>query len=177
MDSREISIALDTYDDLFSDFDPRPYASRELSRDLLDEVQRRYVETPSDRIEVRFTIPAPVRDPRAETLIKKRLREHFIFEERVLQVEIESLAKTGTGWFITGAALQFLVLGLLLWFGDANTYARAADVILGPAGWYGLFSGMDKLVLEPHNIRRRQVVWERFGKASFIFIDDAPQPA
>ena len=28
----EISILLDTYDDIFSDFDPRPYSQRALSR-------------------------------------------------------------------------------------------------------------------------------------------------
>ena len=33
----EISLLLDSYDDIFSDFDPRPYNQRALSQDFLAE--------------------------------------------------------------------------------------------------------------------------------------------
>ena len=37
---KEISFWLDSYDDLFSDFDPRPYAQKGFSEDFLDEAKR-----------------------------------------------------------------------------------------------------------------------------------------
>jgi hypothetical protein len=75
---REITIQLDVYDDIFSDFDPRPYQERELSEDFLKEIQRRYLEDNRGRFEIHFTIPSSERDTKEEALIKKRLREHFL---------------------------------------------------------------------------------------------------
>lgn len=40
IDKAEISLVLDTYDDIFSDFDPRPYGERALSSDFLDEAKK-----------------------------------------------------------------------------------------------------------------------------------------
>ena len=71
---REITIQLDTYDDIFSDFDPRPYSSRALSEDFIKEIKRHYMEDKRGRFEVHFTIPASERNIGDEGLIKKRLR-------------------------------------------------------------------------------------------------------
>ena len=62
----EISLWLDTYDDIFSDFDPRPYSQREMSEDFLKEISRRYLEGKHGRFEVHFTIPSSERDLKAE---------------------------------------------------------------------------------------------------------------
>src|SRR3989338_253090 len=88
---REITLQLDTYDDIFSDFDPRPYAKRELSEDFLKEIQRRYLEDNRGGFEVLFTLPSQVRDTAGEALIKKRLRAHFSF---MMKNESDSIKKT-----------------------------------------------------------------------------------
>ena len=36
----EISLSLDNYDDIFSDFDPRPFSQRALSDDFLIEAKK-----------------------------------------------------------------------------------------------------------------------------------------
>jgi hypothetical protein len=46
-------IALDTYDDIFSDFDPSPFDHRVISEDFLSELRRRYNLTPKDN----FVVP------------------------------------------------------------------------------------------------------------------------
>ena len=40
MSGAKIFLWLDDFDDIFSDFDPRPYSARELSDDFLDEVRK-----------------------------------------------------------------------------------------------------------------------------------------
>lgn len=40
LEMSEISIWLDNYDDIFSDFDPRPYSQRSLSDDFLAEAKK-----------------------------------------------------------------------------------------------------------------------------------------
>ena len=168
----QIAVVLDTYDDIFSDFDPRSYGQREVSKDFIDEVQRRYMETPSDRMEVRFLLPQKLRDEKTEGLIRRRLREHFAFEAKQVKKEIGGLVGTGIRWFIMGAAIQLAGLFVLLYFGDDNPLARAADVLLAPAGWFGVFMGIDKIVNEPTALRKQAQIWHRFTKANFIFLSE-----
>lgn len=58
----EICLILDTYDDIFSDFDPRPYDERGLSDDFLSEARKAVKKKPSETIELKFLIPANKRN-------------------------------------------------------------------------------------------------------------------
>ena len=58
----EISILLDNYDDIFSDFDPRPYSERSLSDDLLNEARKASRDKNTGRLELRFLISEKMRD-------------------------------------------------------------------------------------------------------------------
>ena len=73
----EISLILDTYDDIFSDFDPRPYEERALSDDFLLEAKKASRDKATGTIELIFMMPAGKRDTHKESLIKRRLRDHF----------------------------------------------------------------------------------------------------
>ena len=44
-DLKEIGIVIDSWDDVFSDFDPRPLSERTVSGDFVDELKKRYKET------------------------------------------------------------------------------------------------------------------------------------
>ena len=50
-----ISLILDNYDDIFSDFDPRPYTVRALSDDFLNECRKAIIEK-GENIELRFLL-------------------------------------------------------------------------------------------------------------------------
>ncbi|PIU76093.1 hypothetical protein COS75_00785, partial [Candidatus Pacearchaeota archaeon CG06_land_8_20_14_3_00_35_12] len=73
----EISLWLDHYDDIFSDFDPRPFSQRALSDDFLLEAKRASKEKISGAIEMQFLIPHDKRNKELENTIKKRLHDHF----------------------------------------------------------------------------------------------------
>ena len=53
----EISLNLDSYDDIFSDFDPRPYSERAMSQDFLAEAHRASIDKGFGQIELNFLIP------------------------------------------------------------------------------------------------------------------------
>jgi len=44
-DLKEIAIVIDTWDDVFSDFDPSPLNERTVSGDFVEELKKRYRET------------------------------------------------------------------------------------------------------------------------------------
>jgi len=169
---REITITLDTYDDIFSDFDPRPYEERELSEDFLKEIGRRYLESRHGRFEVRFTIPPSMRELRSESLIKKRLREHFA---SMVAREQEIITRTkNKGYLYIAIGILVLLADAYFFFilNDENVLYHLLTILLVPAGWYGMFTGIGKVVDEPFDSVERKKIHEKFEKASYIFISD-----
>src|SRR3989344_8852474 len=72
-----IGLKLDSYIDIFSSFDPRPYSYRSLSIDFINELKRAVKEKTSEEMQVILLVPEDKRDSGAENVIKKRLREYF----------------------------------------------------------------------------------------------------
>src|SRR3989344_7271696 len=71
LDRSKISLIIDNYDDIFSDFDSRPYSHRNLSDDFMYEAKRVSKEMKEGVAELRFMIPGIERDSNHEGVIKK----------------------------------------------------------------------------------------------------------
>ena len=59
-----VSLWLDTYEDIFSDFDPHPYGQRALSEDFLAEARRAVRDRRDEVPELRFLVPTQIRADR-----------------------------------------------------------------------------------------------------------------
>jgi len=172
---REITIILDNYDDIFSDFDPRPYAQRQLSEDFLRELGRRYLEDRHGRFEVRFTMPALGRDPREEALIKKRLREQFAFMARREDEIIGRIKGRGALYISAGIAVLLANAYFFFVFNDESLLYQLLTILLVPAGWYGMFTGIGKLLDEPSDASEKKRLYEKFEKANYVFLPSGPE--
>ena len=169
---REIAITLDTYDDIFSDFDPRPYSQREMSEDFLKEISRRYMEGKHGRFEVHFTIPSAERDLKAEALIKKRLREQFTF---MVKRESDAIKKTkdrGYLYMFIGFFILLLDTYFYFYLSYESIIYHLITILLVPAGWYGMFTGIGKVIDEPFDAVERKKLHEKFERADFSFMSD-----
>ena len=169
---RDISITLDTYDDIFSDFDPRPYSQREMSEDFLKEMSRRYMEGKHGRFEVHLIIPSSARDLKAESLIKKRLREQFTF---MVKRETEAIQKTknrGYFYMLIGFLILLIDTYLYFYFSYESIFYHLVTILLVPAGWYGMFTGIGKVIDEPYEATERKKLHEKFERAEFSFMSD-----
>ena len=162
---REIAITLDTYDDIFSDFDPRPYTQRELSEDFLKEITRRYMEGKHGRYEVRFTIPSSERDLKDESLIKKRLREHFSIRVARETEAIKNTKERGYIYIGIGAAVLLADVYFFFLFNEQSLVYQIVSIFLVPAGWYGMFTGIGKVIDEPFDAVERKKLYEKFEHA------------
>ncbi len=168
---RDISIVLDNYDDIFSDFDPRPYSQRELSEDFIKELSRRYLEDSKGKFEVRFLIPAYERDPKGEAVIKKRLREHFLREERTVAEEIRIVRGRGLAFIAVGITLLLAEAFIAISYKDSVVVAVIGILFL-PAGWFGVWTGIEKLLDTGPRILQQKAAHEKFSKCNYIFISD-----
>lgn len=139
----EISILLDTYDDIFSDFDPRSYSQRALSDDFLLEAKRA-ARDKEGMFEIRFLIPKQHRNFEHEILIKKRLREHFKKHAAILQHEISGIKKRGFIMAMAGVIMIMLATYLLSLKSD-SFLIHFLIVILEPAGWFTSWTGLDEI--------------------------------
>ncbi len=167
----ELVVALDTYDDIFSDFDPRPHARRELSDDLLKELGRRYRENPKGELEVRFYIPAYEREPKLEGVIRKRLKEHFNLERQKTRGQIKAYRQKGMTYMGIGFALLLIDLFIALWEPGA-IWSKVMGLILTPAGWFALWTGMEKTLEVPYNLEQQNAFFEKFSKCNYFFVTE-----
>ena len=154
-----------------SDFDPRPHARRELSDDLLKELGRRYRENPKGDFEVRFYIPASVREPRLEGVIRKRLKEHFGQERQKARAQVRSHRQKGMTYAAVGFALLVGDLLLTLWQPDM-LWVKVAALVLTPAGWFSLWTGLEKMVEVPYALAQQHDFYDRFAKCNYIFMTE-----
>ncbi|MEW6529026.1 MAG: hypothetical protein AB1391_04000 [Candidatus Micrarchaeota archaeon] len=168
-----LHIALDTYDDIFSDFDPSAYTQRIISDDFLKEIQKRYVETKHGNIEIRFSIPSAMRSIKIETLIKKRLKEYFQKQIKLFDEEINKRKYAGMTYFFVG----LLILLLLYAFYPSSIFlnSHTYDIIIllfTPIGWFGMWEGLSLFVQAPIKYEEQKKFYLKFSKANYVFINE-----
>jgi len=170
-DVREVKIILDTYDDIFSDFDPRPYSQRELSDDFVKEIQRRYLETPAGKIVVHFDMPAGTRDPKTDALVKRRIRDYFEVERKREEKLVREMQNKGVKYVVLGSiALVGATLPLLEWPNDV--WVNTLSAIVTPMAWYLSFTGTSMFLDDWRSTHANVKLYSRFEKANYVFADE-----
>ncbi len=160
---QKVDMALDVYDDLFSDFDPSPYHTRLLSEDFLSELRRRYVSTGENDIVVNFTIPEALRNDKTESLIKKRIKEHFKMRVRTIKQKAREKVDNGVirlaGGILLSIAL-FIVPEL-----DTVPLLTIFSVLI----WYSIWSGLENVLEASSSLGKKKAFAEKFTRADYIF--------
>ena len=139
-----ISLILDTYDDIFSDFDPRHYSERALSDDFLYECKKAVRERTESEVglELRLLIPRKKHNSVTEQVIKKRLHAHFKKHFAKRLKERKETRKWGLFWCLIGSALIYSATLLHQFEGMFFDFLL---VILEPAGWFTMWIAFDML--------------------------------
>lgn len=163
----EISIWLDTYDDIFSDFDPRPYSVRSISDDFLIEMRKAIKEKEIDLFELRLLIPKDKRSTENEKLVRKRLHEYFKKEHHVHNKKFKKLKKYSIFYTLLGFMLIFI-----------SSYISTIDpsfwlfnlifVILEPSGWFMTWYGLEQLF---YKVPQKKEELSFFGKMAHCTIE------
>lgn len=168
-DIQDISIAIDSWDDIFSDFDPSPLEQRILSEDFLLELKKRYRETPRGSYMLTVYAPLSLKDESAERIVIKRLKQYFKFRHLALKKEMNAAAGKGALFVVIGV----IFLGAL----TLLTYHKLLDmlmtellgIILMPLGWFGVWEGFSRII-EPSPLLKQDLeLFAKLSKAAFKF--------
>ena len=140
----ELSIWLDSYDDIYSDFDPRPYAERALSDDFLIEAKKMARERMSGTIDLKLLMPAQFRQKNTEEIIVKNLHTHFHKFAKQLKEEMNRVRRRG----VLLSSMGFLIMSITAYLvnvSEKNILENILQIVCEPAGWFLLWTGLDQI--------------------------------
>lgn len=166
---RDISIWLDNYDDIFSDFDPRPYSERLLSDDFLIEVRKVCREKEELINELKLLIPAGKRNSNTEIGITKKLHTHFKKSHHQYEEQYKSLWRKG---------VLFAFIGMVMMLGASYISALQSDVFLmhlllvifEPSGWFLIWSGLDIVFYTSKQSKKELDFYSKLSKSKITFL-------
>lgn len=158
-------IALDSYDDIFSDFDPSPYETRLLSDDFLSELRRRHAEKRKGEFVVNFSLPGRLRSEKTEALVRKRIKDYFRGRLREVNKDVRDRLRNGLLRLLGGA---FLSLSLMVF---PQLDAVPALTLISVLIWYVLWSGFENIFEASGTLKRKHTFYEKFMRAGYTFMD------
>lgn len=164
----EIGVWIDTYDDIFSDFDSRPFLQRALSDDFLLEMKRASRDKPSGATELKILAPAKIRSFAVEAMIRKRLKEHFRKHYLRIENEIREIKRRGLkmilgGMFMIGIATYLLSLDV------KSLWKNFLVVIFEPGGWFLGWTGLDQFFYSINEKKPDLEFYEKMANAEIEF--------
>jgi hypothetical protein len=171
-----ISLVLDSYNDLFSDFDPRSYSEKALSDDFLFECKKAAHERRGD-IELRLLVPAHRRKAHEELVIKKRLKDHFKKHFKEEERIIKGIKREGLLWFFIGSII--LVLSTFLYEYKSGVsgpvYLKLLldflFIISQPAGWFTFWEGLGKIFIVSKEEFPSYEFYKKMSEANIYFLN------
>ena len=168
-DIQEISIAIDSWDDIFSDFDPSPLEQRILSEDFLSELKKRYRETQRGNFIITIYAPMFLKDDLTERIVIKRLKQYFKLRHLSTRKEINDARRKGIIFVVFGI-LFLSVLTLIAYFKMISLLAiELLGIILMPLGWFGIWEGFSRIIEPSPLIKQDLELFGKLTKAVFKF--------
>ena len=168
MQKSAISVHVDRYSFIFSDFDPRPFSQRTLSEDFLREVKRFTLETKTGLLELRFLVPEKQRSQQIEGVIKKRLKEHFKNHALELRKEKHEIVRNGiivaTVGFGALAAATFIAYSK-----EISLLKTALLIVLEPVGWFSFWYALDSIFYGLKEKKSESEFNDKMSKAEIVF--------
>ena len=168
-DIREISIAIDTWDDIFSAFDPRPLTEKTLSEDFIAELKKRYRETRKGKFLVNIYAPKRLQNPEREKAVIQRLKKHFKHRSMQKQKELSQIRIRGLFFVIFGIFCLGLLILITYFKSFSDLVIEIISIALMPLGWFGIWEGFSKIVDTSPIVIHEEFLFNRLSKATFKF--------
>ncbi len=151
-ETQEIALQLEHYEDIFSDFDTRPYSKRALSVDFLEEIKRASRDKNDGPVELIFSVSKDERNESHDQTIRDRLSDHFHKHYGMLVVERRRILRLGLFMVLLGVVCMILATMIIFKDPTGNLWLSFLVVFLEPAAWFLLWEGMDQIIFETKSI-------------------------
>ena len=168
-DLAEVAIVIDTWDDVFSDFDPRPLNERTVSGDFIDELKKRYREKHGRELVIKLYAPEDLRDEESELMVTRRLKRHFNELYLYAQAARERHMARAVLYAMVGMmSLSFLVL-MTYYQVFGKLALELMGVVLMPLGWFGVWEGFSRVIEGAPALRQDIAFYGNLANAAYRF--------
>ena len=151
----ELSLWLDYYDDIYSDFDSRHFGKRRISDDFLFEL-RNALKYREERInDLLLLLPADKRNEPDEKMIAGSLKDFFASQSRTSADKCRRKLNRGIAFGITG--ISIMIFNAIAGFKGSHSLPLVAlRVVLEPAGWFLLWASFDFLFYNWQELKKER---------------------
>ena len=165
----EVSILLDSYDDIFSDFDPSPYSERTLSDDFIIQAKIVSRNKSGNKMSLRLLLPANKRREQEETMIAIRLHCYFKSVHQALKSERKKANMRGLTFALIGIIVMIAV-STISFMKSEKYHVHLFLALFEPAGWFSLWAGFDQLVKSPKATKKDIDFYAKMTKSEITFL-------
>ncbi len=163
-----ISFALESYNNIFSKFDPRELSKRSISEDFLDECKK-VAQEKGGNINLNLYLKKNKRNKKDEETIKKRLKNHFIHHAELHVKEIGKIKSKGLWWFVLGIIMMIAATALDPY--NDIFLLRLLNITLVPAGWFSFWEGLGKIFIDANQKEANIDFNVKMSNAKISFFD------
>lgn len=164
----DLSLWLDDYDDIYSDFDSRNYLKRRVSDDFVNEL-RISLKNKNEKInDLILLVPQAKRDNKAELKIIQNLKNYFTRHLHLYSQKYNKNLKRG---------ILFFIIAILLMIGNAavslqlnnNLLSSIIRIVLEPAGWFLIWISFDILYYDLHEVKKEKLLFRELSEIMIYF--------
>jgi hypothetical protein len=166
----ELSLWLDSYDDIYSDFDSRRYHKRRISEDFVDELKAALKYRPEHPDAMILLLPAKDRDANVENEIVSSLKTQLDQRQRNWNAKAGSIRRRGFIMLLSGV-LVMVADSIIAYKAQPDYLTGLVRIIMEPAGWFLTWSGLDFLLYEYRALRKENSIYKTIAQLSIHFKD------
>jgi hypothetical protein len=167
--TRDLSIWIDAYSDIFSDFDPRLLSERNISDDFLYEIKRVCSENDFSISLFKLLVPAALRDEAKEAVITRRLHEFFRKKDLLIKSQLKGVKRSGLLIAFSGILL-LIGAGYISYLKLSNFFMHVLIIVTEPAGWYLIWTGIESVRDSSKSKKSDFAFFSKMAKSKIVFL-------
>lgn len=164
----EVVLWIDSYSELFSDFDPRPFADRLVSDDFVNQVKHAAREIPQKLHVLKLLVPEKIRKSDEEVIIRRKLGAYFSYQHQQLTKMNREIRRKGL-YFTMAGLIFMLVASYLKELKVTQFYMTFLLTLFEPGGWFLLWTGFDHFMNYSRNRLQDVVFFNRMADVHIEF--------
>jgi hypothetical protein len=164
----ELNLWLDSYDDIYSDFDSRHYLKRRISEDFLHELHTEMKYKEHHAGEMELLLPQEKRDDSSEKIIADSLTDFFTSQFLFFQDKCRK--KLNNGALLLAAGIIIILLNSWVSYYATETFpVIGLKVLLEPAGWFLLWAALDFLFYDFAELKKERNFYKKLSEMHIHF--------
>ncbi|MCK8060068.1 MULTISPECIES: hypothetical protein [unclassified Fusibacter] len=156
-----ISVFLDTYEDVFDDWDPTPFKKRDIEDEFLDFLWDSAEDIPlKEDLLIVFRIDEKLRDEKKEAQIVHALKNHFEYMLSKSKRAFRKEQNESLLYFMLG--ISFFLVAYLNLIESTNLVGKILEDGLFVGAWVFMWESFSNLFIESKNLIYEQRLIKRF---------------